>query len=341
MKAAFFNRHGGAEVLEVGDLPAPKPAPGEVLVRVRFAALNHLDVFVRKGWPGLKIAFPHVLGADASGVVEQLGPGVTSIKVGAEVIVYPGLSCGACDPCRTGVESLCAEFKILGENTNGTDAELVCVPAVNVFAKPERMSLQEAAAFSLVFVTAWEMLVNKAGVKRGDLVLVHAAGSGVSSAAIQIAKLFGATVIATSGAEAKLERAKALGADELINTRAADFAAEIKRAHRPGVDIIVDHVGAAFWEKNLRCLKSGGTLVTCGATSGFDATTNLAHLFYRQLKLVGSTMGSKRDFPDLLRHLESGKLKPVVDRIFPLSEIREAHAYLERGEQFGKVLLSN
>lgn len=340
MRAAYITKNGESDVLQVGDLPTPQPKRGEVLVRVKFAALNHLDLWIRRGLPGIKLAFPHILGADCSGVVREVGEGATRVKAGDEVVVHPGLSCGNCNDCSTGVESLCAQYQILGEHVSGTNAEYVSVPECNVFPKPEGLSFEQAAAMPLVFITAWEMLVKKAGVKKGDSVLVHAAGSGVSSAAIQIAKLFGAQIIATSGSDEKLERAKQLGADHTINTKTADFVSEVRRLSAGGMDIIIDHVGKVFWEKNVRVLRSGGVLVTCGATSGWQATTDLRHLFFRQLRLVGSTMGSKRDFPEILSQFTAGKLKAVVDKTFPLVQIESAHAYLEAGEQFGKVIIS-
>lgn len=330
MHAAFLRRHGGPEVLEVGEIPTPTPKEGEILVRVKAAALNHLDLWVRGGLPNLKLAYPHILGADCAGIVD---------KTGEPVILYPALSCGKCAHCTSGIESLCAEYRILGEHVSGTHAQYVCVPERNLFPKPPNLSFEEAAAIPLVYVTAWEMVVRKAAVKEGDWVLIHGAGSGVSSAAIQIAAVLKANVIATSGDEKKLEKARALGASHVVCTKSGDFAPQVKRLCPKGVDVVVDHVGQAFWESNVKVLKSGGTLVTCGATSGFGAKTDLRHLFFRQLRLLGSTMGSRRDFPAILDLVAGGKLKGVVDRAFPLTEAMAAHGYLEEGKQFGKVLL--
>lgn len=340
MRAAYINRHGGPECLEIGELPVPEISATEVLVRVKFSALNHLDLWVRQGLPSLKLRFPHVLGADASGTVEQIGSEVKHVKPGDEVIVHPGISCLRCQSCLTGWESLCRDYKILGEHVSGTNAEFVKVPGANVYSKPSTLSFEEAAAIPLVFTTAWQMAVNRAHVKPGDRVLIHAAGSGVSSAAIQIARLYGAEVIATSGSERKLERARALGASHTINVKTHDFVAEVKRIAKGGVDVILDHVGKDYWEKNFHCVKWGGTIVSCGATSGFDATTDLRHVFYRQVQILGSTMGSKGDFPAILRQVALGHLKGMPDKTFPLARIQEAHRYLASGEQFGKVLLA-
>lgn len=339
MKAAFFDIHGGIENIRIGDLPPPQPQPGEIKVKVYYSAVNHLDIWVREGWPGLKSFYPHIMGADAAGVVEELGKGVQGFKVGDEVIVHPGVSCGTCVQCREGWESLCSHYAILGEQVSGTHAESICVPPQNLFLKPKELSFKEAASIPLVYTTAWQMLVVRARIKLGDKVLIHGAGSGVSSAAIQIAKLFGGEVAVTSLDSIKLEKAKALGADYGINSSQFDFAKEIKKIWRFGPDIIVDHVGKVLWEKNIKCLKSGGTLVTCGATSGSEGVTDLKHLFFRQLSLLGSTMGNKKDFHQILKRVEEEKLKAVIDREFELKDVAQAHQYLERHQQFGKVVI--
>lgn len=339
MKAAFIRKHGGTEVLEVGSLPDPEISAGEVLVRVKVSALNHLDIWVRKGLP-IPLTYPHILGSDASGVVEKIGAGVTHVKSGDEVLIHPGLSCLHCGSCLSGWESLCPSYQILGEHLSGTNAEWVRVPAANVYPKPKGMSFEEAASFALVFTTAWQMLVRRANVQPGDTVLIHAAGSGVSSAAIQIAKLFGAQIIATAGGASKLELARKLGAHHTVNYREKDFVSEVKQiTEKRGVDIIVDHVGAEMWEKNFKAVRWGGKIVTCGATSGAEVKTDLRQVFFRQIQILGSTMGSKGDFPRLLRLADQGHLKAVVDKIFPLEEIREAHVRLESREILGKVLI--
>lgn len=341
MKAVYLTSHGGVEVLKYGDVPTPTVPPQSsfVLVKLKYASLNHLDVWVRKGLPGLKLAYPHILGGDGAGIVEVVGSLVSKFKAGDEVIVHPSQSCEKCEHCLHGIESLCEQYRILGEHLSGTNAEYVCVPETSLFPKPRELSFPQAASVGLVFTTAWQMLVGRAKIKEGQSVLVHAAGSGVSLAGIQIAKLFGAQVIATSRSKAKLEMARQLGATLLIDTQTQDFAKEIRQTFPRGVDIVFDHVGKNFWEKNIKILKSGGVLVTCGATTGHEAMTDLRHLFYRQLQLLGSTMGSRRDFPQILSHLISGKLVPFIDEEFGLGETAKAHLYLEEGRQTGKVLL--
>jgi len=335
MIAAYIREHGGVDVLRVGELPDPVPGPGEVLVRVRFGALNHLDIWVRKGLPGLRLNYPHILGGDAAGVVESVGEGVTQYRGGEAVIVHPGISATP----TAQWESLNEDYQILGEHISGTHAELVKVPVENVFPKPSNLSFEEAASVGLVFTTAWQMLVQRAQVKEGEVVLVHAAGSGVSTAAIQIVRLLGGKVIATAGSPKKLEWAKKQGAELTINYREKDFLKEIRQHYRKGVDVVVDHVGADLWEKNLKVLRSGGRLVTCGVTSGYQANTDLRQVFYRQLSILGSTMGSKEDFSVILEHLESGRLKATVDRTFTLSNYAQAHSLVESREILGKVLV--
>ncbi len=339
MKASYLTSHGGAEVQTYGELPDPVAGPGEVVVRLKAAALNHLDLWVRAGIPGLKLAFPHILGGDGAGVVESLGAGVGNWKAGAEVIVHPGLSCGHCGRCQGGWESLCDQYRILGEHVSGTHAQKVKVPAANLFAKPENLNFEEAAAVPLVFTTAWQMLVRRANVQAGETVLVHAAGSGVGSAGVQIAKHLGARVIATAGSDAKLELAKSLGADETINYATGDWVAAARKLAPGGFDVVFDHLGKDFWHGNIKLLRSGGRLTLCGATSGWDAATDLRHVFYRQLQILGSTMGSKNDFPRIVELLKDRKLKAVVGKAFPLSQSRAALDFLSDRKQFGKVIL--
>lgn len=340
MKAAYITGTGGLDLLTVGELADPAPEAGEVVVRVKAAGLNHLDLWVRRGLPNLKLAFPHVLGGDAAGIVEKTGALVGHVKPGDEVVVYPGLSCLRCERCLGGWESLCREYRILGEHVWGTHAELVKVPGANVFPKPKSLSWKEAGAAPLVFTTAWQMAVHRARITVGETVLVHAAGSGVGMAAIQIARLVGARVIATAGSREKLEEAKRLGADEAISYRDADWAKQVKAlAGKNGVDVVLDSVGAAIWEDSLRCLTWGGRFVTCGSTSGHDVRVDLRQVFYRQLQILGSTMGSKRDFPGILALLGEGKLRAVVGKSFRLDDAASAYAYLESRKGFGKVVL--
>jgi NADPH:quinone reductase-like Zn-dependent oxidoreductase len=338
MKAQVLYRHGGPEVIESAELPDPTPGPGQVLLRVRAVALNHLDLWVRRGLPNLTHEYPHQLGSDIAAEVLGAGPGVAGVSVGQRVLVNPGLSCGACRACLLGEDNLCPRYRIIGENAQGGYCEQFVVPVQNLLPYPDGLSWEEAASIPLTFLTAWQMLVLKARVRPGETVLVLGAGSGVSVAAIQIAKLHGARVIATSTSEKKRERALALGADEAIPTEG--FLAEVKkRTDKRGVDVVVEHPGAATWEHSIKALVAGGRLVTCGATSGFDAKTDLRFVFFKQLQLLGSTMGPKGTLFDILHHVKSGALRPVVDIAMPLSEARAAHQRLESKEQFGKVVL--
>lgn len=337
MKAMVITRHGGPDVLEMRDLPDPTPAPGEVIVRVKAVAMNHLDLWVRRGLPTLKVELPHVLGCDIAGVVEWSDtPG---IEKGQEVVLAPGVSCMRCQACLSGRDHHCRSYGILGEHRGGGYADLVRVPAANVLPKPKNLSLAEAAAVPLVFQTAWHMLLPRAQLRAGETLLVQAAGSGVGSAAVQIGKMLGATVIATARGEKKLEAAKALGADHVIDYERQDLQEEVRKlTGKRGVDVIFEHVGKAVWEASIKSLTVGGRLVTCGATSGWDATTDLRYVFYKKLSILGSTMGAKGELFDILRWIEQGKLKPVVAKVLPLADAREGHALLENRAGFGKVV---
>jgi len=340
MKAAIFRQHGDVDVLEYADVSEPQIRANEVLIEVKACALNHLDLFVRNGMPGIEIPLPHILGNDIAGVVREVGELVTWVKPGDEVMVQPGVSCGHCEACLSGQDNLCREYDIIGYRRDGGYAEFVAVPGVNVFPKPANLSWEEAASLPLVTVTAWHMLVGRANLRPGEDVLVHAAGSGVGSVAIQIAKLLGARVITTASAEEKLAKAKELGADEVINYTRDDWPKEVKRlTDRRGVDVVFEHTGSATWQGSISSLKNNGRLVTCGATSGFDARTDLRQVFYRHLTILGSFMGSKAELLEAMKFVKRQQIRAVVDRVLPLSEAREAHSLLENREQFGKVLL--
>jgi NADPH:quinone reductase-like Zn-dependent oxidoreductase len=340
VKAAIFQQHGGPEVLEYADVPDPRIRANEVLVAVKACALNHLDLFARGGLPGIEIPLPHILGNDIAGVVREVGELVTWVKPGDEVMVQPGVSCGHCQACLTGQDNLCREYDIIGYRRNGGYAELVAVPGVNIVPKPAELSWEEAAALPLVTITAWHMLVTRANVQPGEDVLVHAAGSGVGSIAIQIAKLRGARVITTASSDEKLAKARELGAEETINYTRGDWPKEVRRlTNKKGVDVVVEHTGAATWPGSISSLKNNGRLVTCGATSGFDARTDLRQVFYRHLSLLGSFMGSKGELLEALKFVREGKIRAVVDRVLPLSEARQAHGLIEDRAQFGKIVL--
>jgi len=340
MKAALFKSHGGPEVLEFADVPVPKIRSNEVLIQVKACALNHLDIFVRNGLPGIEIPLPHILGNDIAGIVHEVGELVSWVKPGDEVMVHPGVSCGHCQPCLEGEDNLCREYDIIGYRRDGGYAEFVAVPGVNVFPKPPQLNWDEAAALPLVTVTAWHMLVGRAHIKPGEDILVHAAGSGVGSIAIQIAKLFGARVITTASSDEKLAKARHLGADETINYTRADWPKEVKRlTDRRGVDVVFEHTGSETWPGSISSLKNNGRLVTCGATSGFDARTDLRQVFYRHLTILGSFMGSKADLLEAMKFVRQGKIRGIVDRVLPLAEARQAHELIESRSQFGKIVL--
>ncbi|MDY7225288.1 zinc-binding dehydrogenase [Hyalangium rubrum] len=340
MKAVVFHQHGDEQVLQHTDVAEPSVGSRDVLVRVKAVALNHLDIFTRQGWPGLKLELPHILGSDIAGVVERVGPEVGDLAPGAEVLVNPGLSCGACERCLTGEDNLCRQYRIIGEHVRGGYAEFVSVPRQNILPKPARITFAEAACLPRTYLTAWTMLVRRAQVRPGETVLVHAAGSGVGSAAVQICKLLGAKVIATASTEAKLQRARQLGADHTINYVEKDFLDEVKRiTQRRLVDVVFEHVGAATFEKSVACLPYGGRLVTCGATTGYEAKLDLRVLFYKRISLLGSTMGSKGDLFRVLQLVEEGKLKPVLDRTLPLADAAQAHRLMKDRAQFGNLVL--
>jgi len=340
MRAVRLHQHGGSDVLAYEQAPDPVPGPGRVLVRVRACAMNHLDIHVRRGIPGMTLPLPHILGSDVAGEVAAVGPGVTDCKPGDTVVVNPGVSCGHCEACLSGDDNLCRQYSILGEHIPGGYAEFVAVPAANVLPKPARLSFPEAAAVPLVFLTAWDMLVAGARIRPSETVLVWGAGGGVGSAAIQIAKLFDARVIAIAGADWKLERARALGADETINHATQQIGEEVRRlTNRRGVDVVFEHVGQATWDASLRALARGGRLVTCGATSGFAAQTDLRYVFARRILIRGTFMGSKGTMYEILRLADAGRLRPVVHAVLPLEDAPRAHEILERREQFGKLVL--
>jgi NADPH:quinone reductase-like Zn-dependent oxidoreductase len=340
-EAVVLRAHGGPEVLARETIEVPDPGPREARVRVRAVALNHLDLWVRRGMPGLKLEYPHRLGADVVGEVEALGPGARNAKVGDRVVLSPGTACGVCERCLTGRDNLCRRYAILGEHVSGGYGRHLNVPDANLLPYPGDLPFTEVAAVPLVFLTAWQMVVEKAKVKPGETVLVQAAGSGVSSAAIQIAKLFGARVFATAGSDAKAERARGLGADEVINYETHDFVDEVKRlTGKRGVDAVIEHVGGDVMQRSVLATTSGGRIVTCGATAGAQPKIDLLHVFYRQIEILGSTMGSKGSLFGILEHVKAGRLKPVVDRVLPLWEAAEAHRALEAREAFGKIVLA-
>jgi NADPH:quinone reductase-like Zn-dependent oxidoreductase len=340
VKAILFRQHGGPEVLQYADVPEPEPRPNEVLVRVRSCALNHLDLWVRGGLPNVSIPLPHIPGSDVAGEIAKIGSEVSTFRVGQKVVLAPLVSCGKCPACIAGLDNRCRQATNLGYMIDGGCAEFVPVPEVNCLPYPENLSFEEAAAVPLVFQTAWHMLVDRAQLRPGDDVLILGAGSGVGSAAIQVAKFFGARVITTASSDAKLEKARQLGADHGINHKSQKIRDEVRRiTNKRGVDVVFEHVGTATWDDSLASLALAGRLVTCGNTTGYDAKIDLRFLFSRQLSLLGSYMGVKSELLTIMKLISAGHLKPVVDRVFPLPEAAAAHAYLESGQQFGKVVL--
>ena len=342
MRAAVLTDTGGLDRLTVTDVPDPgSPGPGQVRVAIRAAALNHLDLFVADGLPGVEYRFPHIVGADGAGVIDAVGPGVTRVKAGDRVMINPGISDRTCEFCRAGEHSLCIKYRILGEHLPGTICPAIILPEFNVAAIPPvtpALSWAEAAAFSLVTLTAWRMVTTRAQVKAGEWVLVWGIGGGVSLTALRIAKDLGAKVIATSSSDAKLARARELGADVTLNHGTQDVPKEVRAlTEKRGVDVVVENVGEATWEKSIRMLAKGGRVVTCGGTTGPMLVTDVRRLFWGGYSILGSTMGNDAEYAAIVAELAAGRLRPIVDRVFPLEQIREAYTYLEQAAQLGKV----
>ncbi len=341
MRAIVFQEHGGPDVLTGVHRPDPVAAPGQVVVALEMAALNRLDLAIRKGLPGIKVARPHVLGSEGYGRVAALGDGVRHLAVGDPVVVTPGSSCLTCEACARGEDSLCRDYRMIGYQSPGCYAELVAAPATSVFPADDRLAPAEWAALPLVYLTAWRMLMSRARLAPGETVLVQAAGSGVGMAAIQIARLLQARVLATAGSAVKLEKARAIGAHEVIDYTTQDVAAEVKRlTGNRGVDVVIEHTGAATWPGSLGSLRRGGRLVTCGATDATPMAFDLRHLFVKQFELLGSYMGGRHELMEMMKLVGPGKLKPVIDTIFPLADAALSHHHLDSRAQFGKVVLS-
>jgi NADPH:quinone reductase-like Zn-dependent oxidoreductase len=341
MRALFFERHGGNEVLQIGDRPEVPAGRGEVRIRVRAAALNHLDIFVRDGLPNVTVPLPQIPGADAAGEIESIGEGVEGLTLGDRVLVQPGLYCNTCEFCRAGEQSLCLCFGILGEHVAGTFAELVTLPARNVFPMPSRLTFEQAAAFPLVYQTAWRMVVGRAEARPGSTVLIHGIGGGVAGAALEIALLCGARVFVTSRSEEKLAWAREAGAEQAWNSTREDVSRAVAAAtDKRGCDIVIDSVGEATWMTSLKAVARGGRIVTCGATSGPNPKEEMRLIFWKQFAILGSTMGNDREFRALLSAVDSGRLTPRVDSVYPLEKAREAYARMEAGHQSGKIVLA-
>lgn len=342
MKAIVFHEHGGPKVLRYEETDPPAAGPGQVAVEVKAAALNRLDLFVREGWPGIKLTLPHIPGADAAGVVVQTGEGVDPgrVAVGDRVAVNPNLFCGRCEYCLRGEDQLCVQHSILGEHLRGTYAEQVVVPEENVMRLPDHVTYAEAAAFSLVGVTAWHMLITRGGLRAGEDVLIVGAGGGLNTVAVQVARLAGARVLVVSSNGEKLARAEALGAQVLIDRSREDWPRAVFLATgKRGVDVVVDNVGQATWMRSIRALRRGGRMLVVGSTSGPQVDLDVRYIFAKQIGILGSTMGSRADFDAAMRELFRGRLRAVIDDELPLSEARAAQERLAAGQVFGKVVL--
>jgi NADPH2:quinone reductase len=344
MKAAHIEKHGSLDEIKFGDLEAPECKPNEVLVKTAYSALNHLDIFVTAGWPGLKLKFPHILGSDGCGKILEIGSAVqdNSFKVGDMVTINPGTSCRECPTCLAGEHNFCSKFSIKGEFERGTYAEEFTIPAANVIKIPFAFPLDQAAAAPLSYLTAWRMLTTRARIKSGDIVFIQGGSGGVSICALQIVKFFGATAIVSTSTAEKAAKLKDLGADHIVNYREnPEYPKTVFKelTQRKGCDIVVDSVGTATFSKSLRMLKPGGKLVTCGATTGPISKINLNAVFWKQLEILGSTMSNQQEFRDVMKLVFEGKLKTVIDKEFQLSEAQDAERYLDSGAQFGKIVL--
>jgi NADPH:quinone reductase-like Zn-dependent oxidoreductase len=341
VKAVRIHEHGGVDKLRYEDAEEPKlSSPAEAIVRLKAAALNHIDIWNRRGLTGMDYPLPHILGADGAGVVVEVGEQVRNVKKGDAVCIYPASGCGECEFCLTDRDFMCVHLRVLGERVDGTYAEYLRLPGKNCFPIPAGLSFEEAAAFSLVFITVWRMLVTNAELRPGEHVLILGIGGGVATAALLLAKHIGAHVIVTSSSDEKLQMAKNWGADHGINYRRGDFAKEVRAlTDKRGVDVVVDCVGGESWSKSLAALAKGGRLVTCGATAGANPPTDLRRIFWNHLKIFGSTLGSREEFRQLLTFMRHSGVRPIIDQLFALRDAAEAQRRLEEGRQFGKIVL--
>ncbi|HLJ44385.1 MAG TPA: zinc-binding dehydrogenase [Bryobacteraceae bacterium] len=339
MKAVRIHQHGGPEVLRYEDVPEPEIKANEVLLRVRACSLNHLDIWARKGLPGMKL--PHILGSDIAGEVVRVGELCERVKPGQRVLLSPGTSCRQCEQCVSGHDNRCRKYTLWGTGINGGNREFMAAQEYTVIPIPDNLTFEQAAAAPLVFLTAWHMFFSRARLEAGEDVLVIAASSGVGMAAVQIAKMFHCRVIATAGGEQKMAKTKELGADYVIDHYSQDISAEVKKiTAKRGVDVVFEHVGEATWAKSMESMAAGGRIVTCGATTGYDTRLDLRFLFAKQQSVLGSYMGTLGELHRVLKFVFNGTLKPVIDKVFPLSELAAAHQHLENKEQFGKVIVT-
>ncbi|MBD3197043.1 MAG: zinc-binding dehydrogenase [Candidatus Lokiarchaeota archaeon] len=342
MKAAYIEEHGDLDQIVINELPNPEPGPNDVIVDIKYAALNHIDIFIIKGWSGLNLSMPHILGSDGSGIIKDIGSEVTSFKIGDKVAINPGISCGKCESCLAGKQNFCEQFTILGENIWGTYAEYLKVPEINVLKIPEDFSLEKAAAAPLTFLTAWRMLTTQAKIKHNDFVFIHGAGGGVASAAIQISKYLNAKVIATTSSQEKMERAKMIGADYVINYKSnPDYRKYVYKeiTKKKGIEVVIDSVGQSTFSTSIKLLNKGGRLITCGATTGPLTEIDLRYIFWKQLEIKGSTMSNQKEFRDIMKLIFEYNVSPIIDKVYSIEEIVDAEEYLKEAKQFGKILL--
>lgn len=340
MKAVLLHEHGGPEVLNLSEIPMPEPGDNQIRIQIGAAALNRLDLWVREGWPGIKLEYPHILGADGAGVVDELGPGVEVVSVGDRVVINPNLSCGECRYCVAGLDNQCKSWRLLGEHLGGTFCEYIVIPADNAFPLPDDFPFTEAAAAALVFQTAWHSLITRGGLRAGESVLIVGASGGVNTASLQIARLAGATTIVVGSSPEKTALAKSLGADEVIDRSQEEWSkAAFHMTDRQGVDVVVDNVGKGTMPSSLRAAKTGGRILTVGNTAGPKYEVDHRYLFHKHLSIIGSTMGTRADFAQVMSLVIEGRLKPVMDQTYPLEAYGEALARLEAGEQMGKIAL--
>jgi NADPH2:quinone reductase len=340
VKAIFYQEHGGIDVLQYGDRPDPEMQPGCVRIDVHASALNHIDLFMRRGLPGIKIDLPHIPGCDAAGVISELGPGVTGLAIGQRVLLDPSMTCGQCEFCQRGDASLCLKFSLMGEHRSGTTCEQIVVPAENAIPFPETMTFEQAASVPLVFVTAWRMMVTRGRLRAGETVLILGASAGVGIACIQIAKVAGARVLAAASTPEKLAVCRELGADVLIDTTNEDFVKRVRaETGKRGVDMVVDYVGKDTWAGSIKSLARGGRLVTCGATTGYNPEEDLRHVFYRQLEIIGSTMGTRADMLTVLGLIFAGRMRPVIGSVYHIKDTAAAHQEMEQRRAIGKIAI--
>ncbi len=341
MKAVRIHEHGGREVLRYEDIPEPICSDDKVKVQIKAASLNHLDIWIREGFPGMSLPLPLIMGSDGAGVITEVGKNVPNWNVGDEVVIQPNTFCGECELCKSGKENYCRNYGIIGETENGVQSEYVVLDPINIFSKAKHLSFEEASSMQLVYLTSYQMLVTRAKLQPNETVLVYGATSGIGSAAIQIAKQIGSRVISTVGSNSKIAFAEKMDSDFVVNHSIDSWSKQVKDiAGKKGVDVIFEHPGPATWQNSMRLLAKGGRIVTCGATTGPIVEFDLRHLFMKQQTILGSTMSDMKSFNKVMKHIEKGHYKPFLDKVFPLSEITEAHKRIENREQMGKVVVT-